>query len=299
MAVTEPVDDELPRHDVPMRGRTGFVLVDGRQVHYLEWGRAGAPAVLCLHGGGQTAYMFEELGAALADRYHVLAPDLPNHGDSDSLPDAWGPRAIAETMPPLLDTFGLDPVDVVGASLGGMTALILTAEHPQRVRSISLIDVGHQLEPEGVRKIVDFMSAHESFGSLEEAAAEIARYLPRRKNVRPESLTRNLRQRADGRWVWKHAFGRRLREIGPDEHPADNLDSLMADVRAAIPHVHCPVLVLRGEQSDVLSDQGAEAAVEALPNARLEIVEKAGHLAAGDNPHSTVNLISSFLDEHR
>ena len=68
-------------------------------------------------------------------------------------------------------------------------------------------------------------------------------------------------------------------------------------VLTAIPQVQCPVLVLRGEQSDVLSDQGAEAAVEALPNARLEIVERAGHLAAGDNPHSTVNLISAFLDE--
>lgn len=299
MAVTALTDDDLPRHDVPKHGRSGFVVVEGRQVHYLEWGRAGAPAVLCLHGGGQTAYMFEELGAALVDRYHVLAPDLPNHGDSDSLEGGFGASAIAATMPPLLDAFGLDPVDLVGASLGGMTALVLAASGAVTVRSISLIDVGHQLEPEGVRKIVDFMSAHESFGSLEEAAAEIARYLPQRKNVRPESLTRNLRQRADGRWVWKHAFGRRFREIEPGEHPADNLDELLADVRAAIPRVHCPVLVLRGERSDVLSDQGAEAAVEALPNARLEIVERAGHLAAGDNPHSTVNLIASFLDEHR
>jgi pimeloyl-ACP methyl ester carboxylesterase len=298
MAITA-LDDEdgIPRHDVPKRGRTGFVVVEGRQVHYLEWGRVGAPAVLCLHGGGQTAYMFEELGAALVDRFHLLAPDLPNHGDSDSLDGGFGAGALAATLPPLLDLFGLDPVDVVGASLGGMAGLVLAATHPERVRSLTLIDVGHQLEPEGVRKIVDFMSAHESFASLEDAAAEIARYLPQRKNVRPESLTRNLRQRADGRWVWKHAFGRRFRQIEPGEHPADNLDALMADVRSAIPQVQCPVLVLRGEQSDVLSDQGAEAAVEALPNARLEIVERAGHLAAGDNPHSTVNLISAFLTE--
>ena len=59
------------------------MLVDGRQVHYLEWGPSDGPAVLCLHGGGQTAYMWEELGSSLRDRYHVLAPDLPWHGDSD------------------------------------------------------------------------------------------------------------------------------------------------------------------------------------------------------------------------
>jgi pimeloyl-ACP methyl ester carboxylesterase len=297
VAVTSIEDDGgVPRHDVPRGGRTGFVLVEGRQVHYLEWGRAGAPAVVCLHGGGQTAYMFEELGASLRDRFHLLAPDLPNHGDSDPLDDGFGAGAIAATLPPLLDEFGIDESDLVGASLGGMAAMILAANESARVRSISLIDVGHRLESEGVRKIVDFMSAHESFGSLDEAAIEIAKYLPQRKSVRPESLSRNLRQRSDGRWVWKHGFGRQFREFGPGEHPADNLDQVMADVQAAVEHVHCPVLVLRGEQSDVLSDQGADAVIEALPDARLAIVERAGHLAAGDNPHSTVSLIADFLD---
>jgi magnesium chelatase accessory protein len=84
------VDDEYegtaPRHDVPTGGRSGFAIVGGRQVHYLEWGHRGLPPVLALHGGGQTAYMYEELGAALGERYHLLAPDLPGHGDSDPLP---------------------------------------------------------------------------------------------------------------------------------------------------------------------------------------------------------------------
>jgi pimeloyl-ACP methyl ester carboxylesterase len=326
--VTDPAsvfpDEAAPRHDVPKGGRSGFTVVTGRQVHYLEWGRSGAPEVLCLHGGGQTAYMFEDLGSRIGDRYHVLGPDLPAHGDSDDVTpdtvdnsnladDAWvdmpeppgiayGPVVFAATLPPLMDQFGLTSVDLVGASLGGMISLILAAYRPNLVRSITLIDVGHQLEPEGVRKIIDFMRAHESFGSLEEAAAEIARYLPQRKNVRPESLTRNLRQRSDGRWVWKHGYGRRFRELDAggveEQHPAENLDVMMAVVRRAAERVHCPVLVLRGAESDVLSDEGAQAAVDLIPNARLEIVEKAGHLAVGDNPHSSANLIAAWLDEH-
>jgi pimeloyl-ACP methyl ester carboxylesterase len=176
-----------------------------------------------------------------------------------------------------------------------MAGLFVAAAHPERIRSIALIDVGHQLEPEGVRKIIDFMGAHESFASLDEAADEIGKYLPQRKSVRPESLTRNLRQRDDGRWVWKHAFGRRFRALEGGEHPADNLDILQAAVREAAVEVTCPTLVLRGEQSDVLSDEGAAAAVDLIPDARLAIVENAGHLAAGDNPRSTVNLIAEFL----
>ncbi len=307
MSASLPFEHEeiqVPRHDIPNRGRSGFCLVDGRQVHYLEWGRWGSPPVLCLHGGGQTAYMFEELGAALVDRYHVLAPDLPNHGDSDSI-EGFGPGAIAATKPAFLDEFGLDRVHLVGASLGGMAGLVMAAELPERVSSISLIDVGPQLEKDGVRRIIDFMSAHESFGSLEEAAEEIARYLPRRKEIRPESLTRNLRLREDGRWVWKHGFGRRIREAVPEDSARETVlesidvfvEHFLVDVRNAVASVRCPVMVLRGSESDVLSDQGAQAAVDLIPDARLEIVEKAGHLAAGDNPRSTVGLIAGFLDE--
>jgi pimeloyl-ACP methyl ester carboxylesterase len=300
-----PVPDEVhvPRHDIPKGGRSGFALVEDRQVHYLEWGHGALPPVLALHGGGQTAYMYEELGLALGDRYHVIAPDLPDHGDSDGVvvPDgattAFGPVLFAQTVPPLMAAFGVARAAFVGASLGGLTSIRLAEARPELVVGIALIDVGHRLEPEGVRKIIDFMSAHESFGSLEEAAVEIAEYLPARRNVRPESLSRNLRQREDGRWVWKHGFGRRFREISEDDHPANNLDEFLGGVKEAAASIQCPVLLLRGAQSDVLSQEGAEEVASVMPNARLATVEKAGHLAAGDNPHSTTNLIGEFLDE--
>lgn len=300
-----PVPDEVhvPRHDIPKGGRSGFALVEDRQVHYLEWGHGGLPPVLALHGGGQTAYMYEELGLALSDRYHVIAPDLPDHGDSDGVvvPDgattSFGPVLFAQTIPPLMAAFGVERAAFVGASLGGLTSIRLAESRPELVVAIALIDVGHRLEPEGVRKIIDFMSAHESFGSLEEAAVEIAEYLPARRNVRPESLSRNLRQREDGRWVWKHGFGRRFREISEDDHPANNLDEFLGGVKEAAASIRCPVLLLRGAQSDVLSQEGAEEVASVMPNARLATVEKAGHLAAGDNPHSTTNLIGEFLDE--
>jgi pimeloyl-ACP methyl ester carboxylesterase len=293
--VTEVAAPDVPRHDVPRGGRSGFTIVDDRQVHYLEFGPLRAPDVLCLHGGGQTAYMFEELGAALAPRYHVLAPDLPNHGDSDWIDDV-SRFALAETLPPLYDHFGLERAVVVGASLGGMTAITLAARRPELVAGIVLIDIGHRLEEDGVKRIVEFMSAHESFASLDDAAAEISRYLPNRKEVRAESLSRNLRQRDDGRWVWKHALGRRMREVDFDSGDWDwraQFEGMGDDARA----IRCPVLVLRGSESDVLSDEGAEEVVALIPDARLRRVEKAGHLAAGDNPESTVALISGFLRE--
>ncbi|HEY3143303.1 MAG TPA: alpha/beta hydrolase [Acidimicrobiales bacterium] len=296
------IDDEdgaAPRHDIPTGGRSGFAMVAGRQVHYLEWGHRRLPPVLALHGGGQTAYMFEELGAAVGDRYHLLAPDLPGHGDSDPLPPdtPFGREAFATAVAPILDVFGLDRCPIVGASLGGITAITYAAHHPERVSGIVLIDVGHRLEPKGVRRIMEFMSAQESFASLDEAAAHIRRYLPLRKNVRAESLSRNLRQRADGRWVWKHRMGQRWQQLEAVDELDVRMDAVVDGLDTDAAGLSCPVLVLRGAASDVLSGQGAQEIVDLIPHARLEVVERAGHLAAGDNPQSTVTLIAAFLDD--
>ncbi|HEY7440295.1 MAG TPA: alpha/beta hydrolase [Acidimicrobiia bacterium] len=292
----EPIPTDVPRHDVPRAGRSGFVLVEERQVHYLEWGRSGAPPVLCLHGGGQTAYMWEELGAALRDGYHVVAPDLPWHGDSDPI-DEMSRQHLAATIPPLLDEFGLEQVALVGASLGGIVSLTLAAARPELIGSVSLIDIGHRLEDEGVNRIIDFMAKHESFASLEEAAAEVAEYLPQRKSVRPESLRRNLRERADGRWEWKHGYGKRLRDTTDSLDGGRNWRNLVAGLDDEVQAIPVPVLVLRGAGSDVLSNEGAEEIAALIPDARLATIGAAGHHAAGDNPESTASLVRGFLDE--
>jgi pimeloyl-ACP methyl ester carboxylesterase len=297
--IPAPVSGEPERHDVPEGGRSGFAVVDGRQVHYLEWGRADRPGVLALHGGGQTAYMFEELGKTLRTTHHVIAPDLPGHGDSDS-PDSFpmNRHAIAATLPPLLAEFGVDRAAVVGASLGGMTAITLAKSHPDLVAAIVLIDVGHRLEEAGVQRIIAFMTKHDSFASLEEAAEAIAEYAPRRSAARSSSnLQRNLRRRSDGRWVWKHGFGRMHGSQAPpvDQDWREILTGLDDDAR----EVAVPALVIRGGESDVLTDEGAHDVGSLMPDSRVVVVPDAGHLTAGDNPEGTVHQITSFFSEIR
>ena len=290
-----PIESNVPRHDIPAAGRSGFVLVDGRQVHYLEWGRSGAPAIVCLHGGGQTAYMWEGLGAALADTHHVLAPDLPWHGDSDPIAD-MSRQALAHTIPELLDEFGIATAVFVGASLGGLVSMTVTADRPELVRAIVLVDIATRLEDKGVERIIEFMRAHESFADLEEAAAAIGEYLPQRRKAEPARLTRNLRQRADGRWEWKHGYTRRLRD-GVQLTEGGGWRELVGGLADDVQRFTCPVLVLRGDASDVLSAEGADEIVGLIPNARLATIVAAGHHAAGDNPESTVGLVRGFLAE--
>jgi pimeloyl-ACP methyl ester carboxylesterase len=285
------------RHDVPEGGRSGFVRVADRQVHYLEWGRRDAAPILCLHGGGQTAYMFESLGGALRDSHFLLAPDLPNHGDSDSVPYSTEStrHVIAESLPGLLAEFGVRRTAVVGASLGGMTAITLAAARPELISAIVLVDVGHRLEDAGVRRIIDFMTKHESFGSLEEAAAAIAEYVPRRSAARTSNLSRNLRRRSDGRWVWKHGFGRMRPGEGVSMPGHDDWRGVLEGLDDDARKVEVPTLVIRGGESDVLTDEGAQDVAALIKQARVVVVPDAGHLTAGDNPDGTVAQIRSFL----
>ena len=301
--VSQPIEHLPPRHDVPAGGRSGYFLLGDRQVHYLEWGHARLPAVVCLHGGGQTAYMYEQLGASLAGRYHVLAWDFPDHGDSDpffegSAADTPFDRyALAADAGPLCDEFGITRAVFVGASMGGIVSVTVGAIRPDLVGAVVLLDVGHRLEVEGVQRVTAFLSEHESFADLEEAAAAIAVYLPGR-TVTQGRLTRNLRQRADGRWVWKHGLGRRIRAggaIDADRGAARVVAGLDDDLRS----LHRPTLVLRGAQSDVLSEAGADELLALLPDARYARIHGAGHLAAGDNPESFVSHVGRFLEEIR
>ncbi|MCA1842471.1 MAG: alpha/beta hydrolase, partial [Actinobacteria bacterium] len=269
---------------------------------YLEWGHAGLPAVVCLHGGGQTAYMYEQLGASLAGRFHVLAWDSADHGDSDPFLDPAalvGPvdrYALAADAGPLCAEFGISRAVFVGASMGGLVSVTVAATRPDLVGAVVLLDVGHRLEPAGVERITAFLAQHESFADLEEAAAAIADYLPGRA-VTQGRLTRNLRQRADGRWVWKHGLGRRIRATGVPVDAGERAKAVVEGLDDDLRQLHRPTLVLRGAQSDVLSEAGADELVALLPDARYARITGAGHLAAGDNPESFVGLVGRFLDE--
>ena len=179
--------------------------------------------------------------------------------------------------------------------MGGIVSVTVAAARPELVGGVVLLDVGHRLEPAGVARIAAFLSEHESFADLDEAAAAIAVYLPGR-TVTQGRLTRNLRQRPDGRWVWKHNLGPRIRARG-DVDVEQGAATVVAGLDDDLRGLHRPALVLRGADSDVLSEAGADELLDLLPDARYARIGGAGHLAAGDNPESFVSHVVRFLDE--
>jgi len=167
------------------------------------------PVVFLLHGGGQNRHAWTTSARRLQSRgYSVVAYDTRGHGDSD-----WDPAGrydverLATDLLAVRDHFSANtPPAVVGASLGGMTALgaHLLASGASWA-AVILVDVTPRLEFEGARRVVTFMAAHpDGFATLGDAAEVIAAYNPHR--ARPENLDglhKVLRQRPDGRWVWR------------------------------------------------------------------------------------------------
>lgn len=119
--------------------------------------------------------------------------------------------------------------------------------------------------------------------------------------MRPDSLRRSLRQRSDGRWVWKHGLGRRQRLAylagETDVEEGGVTDPMLIDFEVDAADLSCPVLVLRGGHSDVLTEEAAEELASLLRNGKVGTIGDAGHLAVGDNPHTALGLVRDFLDD--
>lgn len=248
--------------------------------------------VVLAHGGGQTRHSWEPTAQRLAaGGYGVVTYDARGHGGS-----GWDPAgdysrdAFADDLLGLISTLERPPV-LVGASLGGTTCLLLTGEHPDMARALVLVDVVVQLEEKGVDRIRDFMTRHaDGFGSLEEVADAVVAYNPLRpRPLDLDGLRKNVRQREDGRWYWH--WDPAFMNIG--DEPRHRVD--VGRLRAAAARVTVPVLVVRGMQSDIVSDAGMADMLQLIPGAASVEVTAAGHMVAGDDNDVFVDRLEAFL----
>lgn len=267
------------------------------------WGDPEAPPVVMLHGAGQTRHAWGVTAEALAGSgWYVVAVDLRGHGDSDWPRDAaYSLEAFAEDVVALTDSFGEPPV-VVGASLGGLAALVAQGGAPRQLyRALVLVDITPKLEANGVQRVLRFMAAHlDGFRSLEEASAVITRYLPDRPaRGNPEGLTRVLRQTADGRWRWRWdpRFATALGDLaGEDPHRlTKRTEEISRLLTNAARRVQVPTLIVRGGRSDVTSDHGVAEFLNAVPHADHVTVGEAGHMVAGDHNDAFTAAVAGFL----
>ena len=259
--------------------------------------------VLLLHGGGQTRHAWRRTCEQLAlAGWSAIAPDIRGHGDSSWAADgAYDMDDFVADLHAIVQAIGVRPV-IVGASIGGLTALIAQGGDPSLASGLVLVDVVPRVDPQGSAEVTSFMrDGMKGFDSLSEAVAAVAAYNPyRRTQVHPEGIRKNLRHR-NGRWYW-HWDPRVL-----DGHDAASTDSPgkpdkgahnQARALAAAGTVTVPVLVVRGEQSNVVTSQGVQELLDLLPGSQSIEIEGAGHMVAGDDNAVFAFGLMDFLENH-
>ncbi|RDK06533.1 alpha/beta hydrolase [Cupriavidus lacunae] len=261
----------LPGTPVPMHHWTVDV---GLQLAGDSWGDPHGPLVLLLHGVGQTRHAWRATGRILgAAGYHAVAFDARGHGDSDWAADGdYSRDAMIRDLERLIAKLEKRPA-LVGASMGGATSLIGVGEGHIDASALILVDIAPRTEPSGVAKVKSFMrDTTNGFRTLEEAADAIHAYRPRAQQSRmPNGIAKNLRMGADGRyhWHWDPQLMARGRES--DERRVE-----------AARRLTLPTLLVRGGQSDVVSEEGARDFLGLCPKAEFVNIAGAGHMVSGD-----------------
>jgi pimeloyl-ACP methyl ester carboxylesterase len=269
-------------------------IVLGRmRFHYLDWGIAGLPPVVFLHGGGLNAHTWDLVCAALRRERHCLALDLRGHGESEWSPEMdYSTESHVGDLDAFLRSVELPRFVLVGMSLGGVTALAWAGKHSPRLAGLVLVDVGPEVRSDGVRKIAAFTSDATPLESVEHFVDRALAFNPRRnRELLRRSLLHNLRRMPDGRFMWKYDQ-RHRGKVDPGAY-ARRRDLLWS----AVDTVACPTLVVRGAQSDVFHDEDAELLARRLQRGRWVRIEGAGHTVQGDNPAALLVSLRGFLGE--
>jgi pimeloyl-ACP methyl ester carboxylesterase len=275
--------------------------VDGVRIVGDRVGDPLAPPVVFLHGGGQTRRSWGRAAAAVAERgWQAITLDFRGHGESDwSTEGDYRVTSFARDVLEVLGGLPPQPV-LVGASLGGFTSMLLAGElAPGAVRAVVLVDIVPDMDQSGASRIHSFMHDRmkSGFDSLDEVADMIQEYNPHRPRPSDlDGLRTNLRHR-DGRWYWHWdpKFIDGTSALPPIE--VTEVDRMHAAVQTIL-DTGVPMLLVRGQMSDLVTQERADEFIARFPAVDFVDVGGAGHMVAGDRNDLFAGAVVDFLDRH-
>lgn len=249
--------------------------------------RGAGPPVLLVHGFPLDHSMWDAQIEFLARRYRVIAPDLRGFGQSDALPaecTAVTMARFADDLAALLDALKVQgPVALGGLSMGGYIALEFWRRHRERVGKLILCDTRAAPDaPEAVATRFQNAARAEAEGPAFLADTLLPRLVaPETLRACPEVVARLRRMIAGAR---ASSVAAALRGM-----------ACRSDARPWLAAVHCPTLVLVGQQDAISPPDEMRAMAAAIPQARFEIIPAAGHMAPMENPPATNAALESLL----
>jgi pimeloyl-ACP methyl ester carboxylesterase len=273
------------------------------RLHYADWGNDSAPPLLLVHGGRDHCRAWDWVAERLSADYHVIAPDLRGHGDSDWA-DAGGyvMPAFIYDLAQLIHQQTTGPVALIGHSLGGNIATRYTGLYPERVSRLVCIEglgpspkmeaelaaIGIEARLRGWIDEQRQLAARQPrrYATLLDALARMRAENAHLSESQADHLTRHgVRQNEDGTYTWK--FDPYIRSWPP-------IDSTRDEIRALWQAITCPTLLIYGAQSWA-SNPGADGRAAHFPNAAVQSIEGAAHWVHHDQLEAFLGAVEPFL----
>jgi pimeloyl-ACP methyl ester carboxylesterase len=277
---------------VPSARRVALPLGDGRSLSALRFGD-GPPEVTLLHGAGLNAHTWDAVTLLLGRP--ALAIDLAGHGDSSWRDDLdYSPAALAADVAVAVQEWTDGPQVLIGHSLGGLTAAVMAAQHPDLVAELILVDIVPGLDTDAAPAVLREFYRVTDFSSLDEVVARAQEF---GFGGTPEDTERgvffNTRVREDGRVEWKHHFAQIIGHAF-DALNGANRAATAADVWTDLTDLTAPVALVRGSHGFLQDGDVAEFS-RRVPEASVVTVD-AGHNVQETDPGALASLASDALD---
>jgi pimeloyl-ACP methyl ester carboxylesterase len=276
---------------VPALYSEQFLTIDGLRLRVQDYGTAGKPAMLCLHGGAANAHWYDFVAGGFTADYHVRALDFRGHGDSEwhpGTPPVYGYHRHAADVNELAEKLDLRDFVLIGHSMGGMIGSIYTATYPGRVKAFILVDTTIRMTPQRIATFNE-VAGRPSRGYATQAEF-VANYRvhPGGSTAVPE-IMRHIahaggRQFDDGQW--RHKFDRRV-----------YADRTLVDSFALWNKIKIPALLMKGERSARINPETVADVRQRAPQVEVAEVPGCDHHVTLDNPAGFVAATRNFLDK--
>lgn len=266
--------DAFRQRDFLSLGPHGF-----HKIAYTEWGSAHNKRVaLCVHGLTRNGRDFDPLAASLAADYRVACPDVAGRGQSDWLmhPEDYAYPTYITDMAAMIARLGVPEVDWIGTSMGGLIGMMLAAQPNSPIRRLVMNDVGPFIPKSALERIGEYVGSNVHFKSVDEVETylrDVHAPFGDLTDTEWAHLAKHSARRGEkGGFVLHYdpAIGQAFKKGGLED----------VDLWPVWSQVRCPVLIIRGQQSDLLSLETAERMLTDGPEAELVEIETAGHAPA-------------------
>ena len=274
------------------------------RLHYADWGNSDLEPLLMIHGGRDHCRNWDWIAHSLREKWHIIAPDLRGHGDSDWSPDGhYDMASYVYDLAQLIHQKGLAPVTILAHSLGGNIALRYAGLYPETVKSIVAIEglgwppkvLAERAKKTFDERLRDWIEEKRSFAgrlprryqSIEEA---LGRMQGENKHLSPEQAyhltVHGTVQNEDGTYSWK--FDNYVRNWPAYDMPTDELQALWAKIK-------CPTLLVYGEESWASSPED-DGRIKFFSNAKVQGFADAGHWVHHDQLQLFLDTLNKFWD---